>query len=167
MLTISMCLDILNLESDCTMEEIKKRYRELAKTWHPDLGGCQEKMQLLNQAYELLIEKFEEVKNFHRQAGCISWFDEMLVVLLKLEDIVIEVCGSWIWVSGNTYNHKARIKEIGFKWSGSKKKWYAYPDFLPQKPRSKYRTSFDQIVDKYGKSTYYSQASLVIEGGSI
>lgn len=38
--------------------------------------------------------------------------------------IEIELVGSWIWVSGNTYPVKEQLKEAGIFWAGKKKKWY-------------------------------------------
>lgn len=38
--------------------------------------------------------------------------------------IKIEICGSWIWVSGNTYANKHRLKDAEFKYSKNKGMWY-------------------------------------------
>lgn len=38
--------------------------------------------------------------------------------------IKIEICGSWIWVSGNTYPNKCKLKDTGFKYSKNKGMWY-------------------------------------------
>jgi len=40
-----------------TPEEVKERYRELAKKYHPDKGGDEDKMKEIIEAYELLIGK--------------------------------------------------------------------------------------------------------------
>ena len=40
-----------------TQEQIKKRYRELAKKFHPDKGGDQAKMVLINRARDALMEE--------------------------------------------------------------------------------------------------------------
>lgn len=36
-------------------------------------------------------------------------------------NINIEICGSWIWVSGNTYGCKTELKQNGFHWASKKK----------------------------------------------
>ena len=41
-----------------TLEELKKRYKELSKLNHPDLGGCVEVMKMINLEYESLSERF-------------------------------------------------------------------------------------------------------------
>jgi len=51
---------ILGVSEDATREEIKKRYRELAKKLHPDkskIEKAKEKMAEINKAYEVLEDK--------------------------------------------------------------------------------------------------------------
>jgi len=40
-----------------SMEEIKKRYRNLANLFHPDRGGYKEAMVLLNRAYGRIMKE--------------------------------------------------------------------------------------------------------------
>ncbi len=47
-------LAILGLPSNATPQQIKRRYRTLAKRYHPDRGGDQQQMQRIIAAYELL-----------------------------------------------------------------------------------------------------------------
>jgi len=43
---------ILGLPRSCSFEEVKNRYRQLARIYHPDKeGGYEEAMKLLNNAY--------------------------------------------------------------------------------------------------------------------
>ncbi|RNJ78538.1 MAG: J domain-containing protein [Nitrosopumilus sp. H13] len=52
------CYEILGLEKDATQEEIKARFRELAKKTHPDrTGEDSEGMAELNRAYETLSDE--------------------------------------------------------------------------------------------------------------
>jgi len=54
----SKALSLLSLEMPITIEEVKKRYKHLAKEYHPDRhGGCkhaEEKLKSVNQAYSVL-----------------------------------------------------------------------------------------------------------------
>nr|WP_314217734.1 DnaJ domain-containing protein [uncultured Campylobacter sp.] len=63
--------EILGLSKDATFSEIKKKYRELVKKYHPDIlmgkGADEEiiqegtkKLQEINEAYEILKERFGE-----------------------------------------------------------------------------------------------------------
>jgi DnaJ-domain-containing protein 1 len=49
-------LAVLGLPPDATRQEIKRRYRELAKKYHPDRGGDQKEMRRIIAAYQLLIK---------------------------------------------------------------------------------------------------------------
>ena len=62
---------ILELNETCTKEEIKKKYYELSKKYHPDKNnGDDEKFKMINEAYETLSddelrEKYDEkVSNY-------------------------------------------------------------------------------------------------------
>ena len=43
---------------------------------------------------------------------------------IDLKECKIELIGSWIWISGNTYIIKEQLKELGFFFSGNKKAWF-------------------------------------------
>jgi DnaJ domain len=45
---------VLGLSTDATPDEVAAAYRRLAKEWHPDHGGGDERMAEINSAYELL-----------------------------------------------------------------------------------------------------------------
>lgn len=47
-------LAVLGLPANATPEQIKHRYRQLAKRYHPDRGGDQREMQRIISAYEFL-----------------------------------------------------------------------------------------------------------------
>ena len=108
---------------------IKQRYKELAKEYHPDLGGCLETMKVINAQYEQVL------KGTYQKAGkSITEIDELLAKdealrnqiykIIHLEGLIIELCGSWLWVNGDTKRHKECLKEANFRWSNHKKSWY-------------------------------------------
>ena len=49
-------LAVLGLPPDATRQQIKRRYRELAKKYHPDRGGDQKEMRRIIVAYQLLMK---------------------------------------------------------------------------------------------------------------
>ena len=60
--------DELDLNPDCSFEDIKHQYRALAKQHHPDLGGDEEKFKRIKFAYEVLSDptrrkKYDETKS--------------------------------------------------------------------------------------------------------
>lgn len=50
-------LNILGLPPTATPQQIKRRYRALAKRYHPDRGGDPRQMQRIIAAYELLTKE--------------------------------------------------------------------------------------------------------------
>ncbi len=56
-------LKVLGLPPMVTREEIKKRYRRLAREHHPDRDrGDAEKMEAINRAYETVMEYVENFR---------------------------------------------------------------------------------------------------------
>jgi curved DNA-binding protein CbpA len=56
MMARQQALNVLGLPSNATRQQIKRRYRTLAKQYHPDRGGDQQQMQRIIAAYELLMK---------------------------------------------------------------------------------------------------------------
>ncbi len=112
-----------------TLDELKAEYRRLTKLHHPDLGGDAETMKAVNNEY---AEVFEILKNSHNAQAdeahqtteAPEEFIEIIDKLLKLDGLDIELCGSWIWIGGNTREHKDALKAAGCRWSKNKSKWY-------------------------------------------
>lgn len=48
---------VLGLPQTASLGEVKKNYRNLAAVFHPDKGGNNEAMTLLNQAYDAVTRK--------------------------------------------------------------------------------------------------------------
>ena len=125
------------------INEAKKIYKELAKKLHPDVGGTDEDFKLLNKTYNDYIEnglRVEEDAEFDLE------LEKVISKILHFEKIIIEVVGSWIWLSGDTREIKEILKEIGFKWANKKKMWY-YGEMKGRNPKQK---SMDDIKAKYG-----------------
>ena len=61
--TFNNFYEILEVNVDSSMEQIRKNYLRLAKKYHPDQGGNSEMFELISQAYECL-SKPEYRKNY-------------------------------------------------------------------------------------------------------
>ncbi len=124
----------MNYFADCkTLDEAKKRYRDLAMKLHPDKGGRNEDFQELQNQFEKFRPEEEKYKTEFEEWKPTE-FMNIIEQLLKIEEIEIEVCGSWIWISGNTKPHKEEIKAVNtgdsFKkpiYHGKKTMWYISP----------------------------------------
>lgn len=148
-----------------TLEELKTMYRTLAMKHHPDCGGTVEAMQQINNEYDTL---FEQLKTVHTTATGDTYtadtnekpeqFKNIISRLIVLEGINIEIIGSWVWLTGNTYNYKEQIKAIGFRWANSKKAWYYHTDEYRKTSRKTF--TLDEIRDLYGSQTVTTKPQL-------
>ena len=48
---------VLGLPKTASLEEVKRNYRQLALIFHPDKGGYEEAMKLLNNAYQQITKE--------------------------------------------------------------------------------------------------------------
>ena len=145
-----------------TLEELKKEYHRLCLKLHPDVGGSDEAMKVLNAEYETM---FERVKNIHVNKDGETYerdteetpeeFRELINQLFKLDGIEIEIIGCFVWVSGDTKPHKERLKALGFRWHRKKCCWYKSPDGYRRWGKGDY--SMDEIRGMYGSLTVHPQ----------
>ena len=56
--------EVLGVRRDASMDEIKQRYRELARKYHPDkyagnelIDLAEEKMKMINEAYDAIVKE--------------------------------------------------------------------------------------------------------------
>lgn len=140
-----------------TLEELKAAYKKLALKNHPDMGGNLRTMQEINAEYDRM---FAILKDRHNAKAATDSntkattetpeeFRQVVEAIINLDGIEIELCGSWLWVSGETYKHKDAIKAAGFYWSRSKKMWYWHHK-EDGTHWYKGRKSMDEIRNTYG-----------------
>jgi len=139
---------ILELNGDLTKSDIKKAYKKACTKYHPDKGGSVEMMQAINQAYA-------ELKDFegNLEAGTLGYSDllnEALLKIIDLPNIEIEVCGAWVWVTGDTKEHSKALGKngAGFWWAKKKKAWYFRPSDWKSSSRGDW--SLDRIRGEHG-----------------
>lgn len=81
-------------------------------------------MKQINNEYEIMFAYIEKHGGQSKNHSVNDGFREAMDAVIKMEGLNIEICGSWIWVDGNTYPYKAEIKKAGFNWAGKKKMWF-------------------------------------------
>lgn len=113
------------------MAELKLKYKTLAIANHPDKGGSEEQMKLINMAFDHAADNLTRFANpdkdeafYTAEAAINEAVRQALEKIIHLPGIEIEICGAWIWVSGDTYAVKDQLKAAGFKWASKKKQWY-------------------------------------------
>lgn len=155
-----------------TAEELKKAYKKLAVMLHPDNGGDEEKFKEMQNEFSKL---FEQLKNIHVNKEGKTWeatgewatketaadFMNIIEKLMFMQDLTVELCGSWIWVGGNTKEHKDLLKELNFKFSANKQMWYYNQDGF--RKHSKKVLTIDEIRAMYGSKTFKDER-MAVEG---
>jgi len=150
-----------------TMEEAHTLYKALARQNHPDVGGDLRTMQEINAQYAQFCATFARTEGYERQrqahsenrksAADFHNLDEVTEVLrakiefaLNLGGVDIELMGLWVWLTGETRQHKDAIKAQGFKWAHKKQAWYfaGVPSFNRQEK------SLDEIRSMYGSQKF-------------
>jgi curved DNA-binding protein CbpA len=153
-----------------TIEAIKKQYHKLALQWHPDRpNGDLTTMQQINAEFDKLRKLYY---NVHESQNGFTYTDEaqtatddvtanfvdIIDQLIKMEGVMVEICGSFIWLGGNTYEHKAEIKSLGFKWASKKKKWFLAPKDWKKKGRRE--LTMQEIRENYGSRVVSSATNM-------
>lgn len=157
---VTDAMNILNLSGTVTQAEIKRAYKVASIKYHPDrnLAGA-EMMKAVNSAFDYLKTLGDPVSmdSNDRAYDYGKELNEILNQLLKLEGLIIEVCGNWIWVTGETKKHKEQLKRnggIGLFYARKKKAWYYRPEDYKSKNR---RTmDMDDIREKHGSQRFKS-----------
>lgn len=142
-----------------TAEEVKQEFKKLAKQLHPDCGGDAEEFKRMKAEFE---QAFERLKKIHVNSEGKTYtketdeapqeFMDIIEKLLRFEGCTIELCGSWLWVSGNTKAYKDELKAMHFNWSKGKAAWYFHRD--PYIKRHKGSVSMDRIREMYGSTEF-------------
>ena len=160
-----------------TLEELRRQYKELLKKHHLDNPqGSTAATQEINAEYDrlfrLLKDKHENNSDniTHKESeyskNMYDWENdrslrEVLQKIINFDGIEIEIVGAWIWLSGNTYNYKKELKELGFKWASQKKQWYFHTDIFRKKSHKS--LSMDDIRSYYGSTKVQTDTRILLE----
>ena len=169
MITRIFSLKILDIWGSFDPASLKSSYIRKMKEWHPDLRGETglEMSKLINLAYESLKndsdrEGLWETKGYSRTDSRENPFDEALAeaiafaLNLSAGILEVEVCGTWIWLSGDTRPFKEELKEFGFSWSKGKGKWYwRHGKHAFRKRNSNKEFTMDEIRSRHGSRHVY------------
>lgn len=158
------------------LAELKKTFKKLAMENHPDLGGDTKTMQEIIQEYDSMFKKLsnnEKYKKYHetdpnkyrKTKHSTFTIDDlqddgyrvMIMRIIGLDGLKIELCGRWVWVSGEkTKQHKDILKSAGFFWSKEKMMWY----WRPLNEKNIFysgQCSMDEIRSRYGSEEFVKQ----------
>lgn len=157
-----------------TLAELKAEYRRLALRHHPDHGGDVATMQAINAEHDRVFERLKAEQNAAADADTTHHtphtnesaedFRRVLHVLMKLDGLALELCGSWLWITGRTRENREALKGAGCRWASKKGAWYWRPDaermgahrpIDMERIRAKYGSA---RVNSYGRPGAYAPA---------
>ena len=137
-----------------TLDELRKEYHKLAFLHHPDKGGNTKTMQAINSQYEVWTKKLinaHEDYSDERKDWEMHVSEELMVKIaniINLPGIAIELIGSWLWITGNTFAVRDSLKTQGFKFSPPKTAWYFHCGEYQKNNNSLH--SMDELRDLFG-----------------
>ncbi|NOR70652.1 MAG: DnaJ domain-containing protein [Methylomarinum sp.] len=155
-MNIKDALSILALTAAADQKVIKTAYRKACIKYHPDRNPAGlEMMKAVNVAYQFLAEISYNGADHPIDEEVNTDFGDMLNEAINsvigLSGLNIEVCGAWVWLTGNTKQYKA----AGYWWAKKKCSWYFRP--ADYKSRNKGDWNMDKIRDKYGSVSVNNQ----------
>lgn len=145
-----------------TAEDVKARFKELAKQLHPDCGGDAEEFKRMMQEYTAAYNRlkdvhatkegktYKETRQEKKTTQSAEAFADIISAIIGLDGIKIEICGTWVWITGNTYPHRTTLAAAGFRWSKSKKAWYNAGEPLTGKKHRAHYSSMKAIRAAWG-----------------
>lgn len=144
-----------------TLDELRKEYRRLAMLFHPDKGGDTATMQVINDQYERLSKRLinsntdfsEARKEYEQQVS--EEIRQRLDRIIFIPGIEIEMIGSWIWITGNTFAVRETLKSEGFWFSRPKAAWYWHKGEYRKKNGN--ILSMDEMRDFWGSQKIESE----------
>lgn len=156
-----------NYFANCTtIDEAKALYKKLAFQLHPDRGGDTAEFQEMQNQFEKFRPQSEKYKGEFEQHNA-QQYKEIIEELMKIKGIIIEVCGSFIWLSGDTRTAKEEIKAIRnemFKpaqWHKQKSMWFFAP--VGYRRFSGGNFDMDEIRSKYGSEEFRPQQNKQVQ----
>lgn len=146
-----------------TIEACKKQYYRLCLRWHPDRpNGDEDAMKTINAEWDYLRKHNYNIHETAEGTTYTDWqqdtpddvteqFADLISQLVNLAGLEIEICGSWLWVGGNTKEHKDVLKGMGMRWASKKRRWYKAPKDWKRKVHRE--LTMDEIRSAFGSQT--------------
>jgi DnaJ-domain-containing protein 1 len=131
-MNIKDALSILGLSVFADQTAIRNAYRKACIKYRPSKNQAgPEMMKAVNTAYRVLKESAYNGSEHPIQEQVNKDFgdrlNDALNAVIGLDGVTIAVRGAWVWLYGNTKEHKATIKAAGYRWANDKSGWYFRP----------------------------------------
>lgn len=145
-----------------TLEDVKQIYKKLARDLHPDCNHDRDTTADFQEMQRQYEEAWKRCGSTHKSASGETYtkdtnetaeaYAAIIEALLHMSGLMIELCGSWLWVTGNTKAHKDNLKDLGFKYSANKQAWYYHEGEYHKRGKSK--KSMQDIRNMYGSESF-------------
>lgn len=152
-----------NQEDLKDVNTLRAAYKRLLIKYHPDnnKNDTTGMMQEINAEYDKLFEQikyaYENSEAYtnqtDRQKQAYDWEKDkqlraIIAALSKFAGLEIELCGTWVYVRGETYPYRKELKVLGMNYNRQKKFWIIhFDDYYKYHKKS---VSMSHIRDKYG-----------------
>ena len=156
-----------------TLDQLKAEYRRLCLIYHPDTGSAQADtatMAAINAEHDRVFEILKAAHNYkaaHDASGKTrpttetpAEFRDIIAALLRLDGLTVELCGSWLWIGGDTLKHKDALKAAGCAWAPKKRLW----SWHHKEDGSRFfrgKATMSDIRMKYGSQIFTASADAV------
>jgi len=145
--------------------QAKRLHRSLVSKHHPDRGGDTAIMQRINADYDAYLKS-----SYHQFEKPQSMADAIIAVAEACLDVglTVELCGSWLWIGGDTRTHKELLKTLGCKYQAKKQLWYFFvqdentDNTKPKKRHFHKEKPMDAIRATYGSASLSSKSKKVV-----
>jgi hypothetical protein len=131
----------------CTSaDEVQLRFDELSKVFN----NQNEMLQVIKAEYSTLMSVLSPVKPSEVVKENVPVSEKIRELQEKInpEGLHFEVCGTWLWVTGKTYQVKDILKELGFRYSANKLSWYYHQE--DYRSNNQEPIPLEMIREKYG-----------------
>lgn len=131
----------------CTSaDEVQIRFDELSKIYVDQ----EQVLEIIKMEYSTLMSVLNPPKPVEepKEKVSISEIIKALQEKINPDGLHLEICGTWLWVTGKTFPVKDALKDLGFRFSSNKLCWYYREDenrSSNQKP-----VPYEFIKEKYG-----------------
>lgn len=164
-----------DLEKIDSVETLRNEFKKLCFKLHPDKGGNETDFKNMQNEFESCLKFFSgkktktqsETQSEQKEGFNYTYNSEfeknlmnVIINLVNYLDLTLEVCGSWLWVTGDTKKHKDLLKSLNCRYHAKKTCWF-FCDYDESKKtfRSK-ELDMNEIRLKHGSKVVKSKSNI-------